>query len=254
MKNPGQPCRRSRCLFVAVLPGLLAFLPVCTVRAQQELTPAQQKAADLRMPDLDRTALLPEMRSPTEVREGERNPFGMVSLPPPEEEKTVEVVEMETEEMKIRRILGNMRVSGLSGVPGDYTVLVGPLRMRQGENLPRLFADQAEVLRVISVTEREAVLTFVEKDPDLPPRTIGLSIDLKPRVHSLLAGELFVKTVPFNKKGAPDVKPLELPQIEALLKAVDEKGLQSLIERRRDLLGEAVSAPKTSEPEPSKND
>ncbi len=222
--------------------------------AQQEMTPAQQKAADLRLPELDRTALLPERRAPTDVREGERNPFGNVSLPPPEEEKEAAPVQAETEEMKIRRVLGNMRITGLAGAPGDYTVLLGPLMLRQGGELPRLFADQAEVLRVSSVTDRDVVLTFAEKDPNLPPRTIGLSIDLKPRVHSLLVGDLFTKTVPFDKRGAPDLKPLDSPAVKQTLDALDKQGLESLIERRRELMGEASYPPRESEPQSPKSE
>lgn len=241
---------------MALCLGVCAFVTVSPAVAQQELTPAQQKAADLRLPELDRTALLPEMRSPSDVREGERNPFGNVSLPPPEEEaREAEPTQVETEEMKIRRILGNMRITGLSGTPGDYAVLLGPLVLRQGEELPRLFNDQAEILRVTSVTDRDVVLTFAEKDPNLPPRTIGLSIDLKPRVHSLLVGDLFAKTVPFDKKGAPDLPYLESPQIKALLEVLEkQQGLESMIERRRELMGEASYPRRESEPEPPKTE
>lgn len=239
-------------LMAALVCALLVFSPA---RAQQqELTPAQQKAADLRLPELDRTALLPEMRSPAEVRPGERNPFGLVSVPPPEEEKTAEPVKAETEEMKIRRILGNMRVSGLGGEPGNYTVLLGPLKLRTGEELPRLFANQAEVLRVASITDRDIVLTFSEKDPNLPPRTIGLNIDLKPRVHSLLAGDLFTKAVPFDKKGAPDLKPIETQQVKDLLDALKKQEFQSLVDRRTELMGEASQPPSPSEPEAPESD
>lgn len=249
-------CAAGSAVHAVLAAGACAFLFTGFARAQeQELTPAQQKAADLRLPELDRTALLPEKRSPTDVTEGERNPFGNVSLPPPEEEKEAEPIQAETEEMKIRRILGNMRITGLSGAPGDYTVLLGPLVLRQGEELPRLFTDQAEVLRVSSVTDRDVVLTFSEKDPNLPPRTIGLSIDLQPRVHSLLVGDLFTKTVPFDKRGAPDLKPLESPQNKALLEVLEnQQGLESLIERRRELMGEASYPPRESEPESSKSE
>ncbi len=232
--------------------AILAFSPA---RAQQqELTPAQQKAADLRLPELDRTALLPEMRTPTEVKQGERNPFGLVSVPPPEEKKAAEPIKEETEEKKIGRILRNMRASGLGGEPGNYTVLLGPLKLREGEELPRLFANQAEVLRVTSITDHAILLTFSEKDPNLPPRTIGLNIDLKPRVHSLLAGELFIKAVPFDKNGASGLKPIETQQVQDLLEALKQQEFQSLIDRRTELMGEASQPPGDSETETPKSD
>jgi len=204
---------------------------------ERELTPAEQKAADMRLPELDRTALVPEKREPAKVLEGERNPFGLVSVPPAETEETA-TIEAETEEMRLRRILGNMRIAGVMGAPGDYRVLLGSMQVRQGDKLPKLFANQAEVLRVESITDREIVLSFVEKDPSLPPRTIGLGYDLQPRPRSLLPGEIFGKLVPFTPKGAPDLKPLENPAVKAIAAGAEAGGLQGLTERTVELMGE----------------
>lgn len=233
------------------LAALCLLLASGFVRAQQELTPAQQKAADLRLPDLDRSELLPERRTPTEVLLHERNPFGSLALPPPEE-KEVAPIEMETEEMKIRRILGSLRVSGVTGGPGaGYTVLLGPLLLRTGETLPRLFADQAEVLRVESVTDHDVVFAFVEKDSTLPPRTIGFNFDIRPRVRSVLTGELLKKAVTFDKRGRMDMKPLKLESVEAISDALDKQNMESLVERRFEMMGEAISTPQENETEPA---
>ncbi len=208
------------------------------VRAQvRELTPAEQKAADLRLPSLDRSALEPEKRAPAEVRESERNPFGLVSLPPAAVEET-ETLDAETEEMRLRRILGNMRISGVSGTPGAYRVLLGSMLLREGEQLPKLFSDQAEVLWVERITDREVVLLFEERDPSIPPRIIGLGYDLQPRPHSLLAGEIFRKLVPFTAKGAPDLKPLEVPAVKAISQGAEDGGLQGWTERSFESMGE----------------
>jgi len=218
------------CVFAAAGPG--------EVWAQEkELTPAEQKAADMRMPDLDRSALEPEMREPERVLEGERNPFGLVSLPPTEVQET-EIVRAETEEMRLRRILGNMRVSGASGTPGAYRVLLGSMQLNEGQQLPKLFADQAERLRVTKITDREIILSFEEKDTSLPPRTIGLGYNLRPRPQSLLPGEIFGKLVPFTPKGAPDLKPLEVPAVKAIAEGAEAAGLQGLTERAFELMGE----------------
>lgn len=220
---------------------------------ERELTPAEQKAADMRLPELDRSALEPEKREPATVEEGERNPFGLVSVPAPETQE-IEPIAAETEEMRIRRILGNMRVSGLSGSPGSYRVLLGSVQLREGDMLPKLFSDQGETLRVKSISEREVVLTFGEKDPNLPPRTIGLGFDLRPRPSSLLVGDLFRKLVPFTATGAPDLKPLELPAVQAVVDAAEESGLQSLTERSFELMGEASFRVTPDEPsEPTKD-
>ena len=235
--------------------GLLLPVLVLTIPAlaqERELTPAEQKAADMRIPELDRSAMAPERREPATVVEGERNPFGLVSLPP-EEVQEVEQIASETEEMRIRRILANMRISGVSGSPGSDRVVLGSMQLKDGEILPKLFADQAEVLRVQSIGEREIILAFVEKVTGLPARTIGLSYDLTPRPQSLLSGELFKKLVPFTPKGAPDLKPLEVPAVKAIAEGAEKSGLQGLTERSHELMGEA--SPRSSdESAPKKSD
>lgn len=211
----------------------------CPAPAQEvALTPAEQKAADMRMPELDRTALQPEKREPETVREGERNPFGLIVLPKEEEEKVVETVQTETEEMRIRRILANMRVSGLSGSKGSYRAILGPMSVKEGEILPKLFANQAEVLRVAKITDREVVLSFAEKDPSLPPRTLALGFDLQPRPNALLAGEFFKKLVPFTAKGVPDLKPIEMPSVKAVIDGAEASDLEGLVERSSELMGD----------------
>jgi hypothetical protein len=220
--------------------GLLLLCLVLTIPAlaqERELTPAEQKAADMRIPELDRSAMEPERREPTTVVEGERNPFGLVSLPP-EEVEEVEQIASETEEMRIRRILANMRISGVSGSPGSYRVVLGSMQLKDGERLPKLFADQAEVLRVQSIGEREIILSFEEKDPNIPPRTIGLGYDLEPRPQSLLPGEIFRQLVPFTSKGSPDLKPLEVPAVKSITEGAEASGLQGLTERSFELMGE----------------
>jgi hypothetical protein len=245
---------RTFMIFPRWLVALLLWSGAVPVPAQErELTPAAQKAADMRLPDLDRSALEPERRTPTVVREDERNPFGLVSVPAPQ---TVEIepIAAETEEMRIRRVLGNMRVSGLTGSPGSYRVLLGSILLREGDEVTKLFTDQAEVLRVQSISEREVVLAFNEKDPNLPPRTIGLGFDLQPRPVSLLVGDLFRKLVPFTSAGAPDLKPLELPDVQAVIEGTKEAGLQSITERSFELMGETSYRQTSDEPsEPAKD-
>lgn len=226
-----------------VLALFFAFAAFCSDRVaaqERELTPAEQKAADMRLPDLDRSALEPEKREPAKIQEGERNPFGLVSLPQ-EETEEAESIQAETEEMRLRRVLGNMRISGVSGSPGSYRVVLGPMHIRQGDVLPKLFTDQAETLQVTSISNGEVILSFREKDPSIPPRTIGLSYDLRPRPTSLLPGEIFQKLVPFTPKGVVDLKPLELPALKAIAGGAEDGKLQGLTERTFELMGEPSS-------------
>jgi hypothetical protein len=223
----------------AVWCALLA-LNVAMVRAQQaaapgapvQLTPAEQKAADMRLPDLDRSDLTPDSRQPMKVEEGERNPFGMVT-------KVLDQMvsaEPVSEERRIRQLLSNLRVAGVSESPTGRRVLLGSLSLGEGDVLPRLFVGQVEKLQVKSINDRGVVLSFIESDTSRDERSIGLPIDIKPRVNSLLIGEAFVKSVPLDEEGSPQLPPLQLDTVRSALEASEAQGLQSLIERRTELL------------------
>lgn len=237
------------CLFLL----FAAALPPRVSGQTNALTPEEEKRAALRIPDLDRSNLEPDARQPTDVAEDERNPFGLLSVPPPEEEQEVKI-EVETEEMKIRRILGNMRVAGLAGAPGDYRVMIGSMKLGEGDVVPRLFANQGEVLRVDQITDRQVTLSFVERKQqgeDLPPRTIGLGIDLAPRVRSLLPGELFTSVIEFDEKGAQSTAPLKTESVATIVREGKTNGLtEALTEHRRALLGETYPVPKNEIAEP----
>lgn len=239
---------KAAVLILPVLAGAVALIPPAAAQ-DTNLTPEQQKAFDMRLRDLDRSALEPQQRTPVEVTRDERNPFGLLSVPPPQEEEQVKI-EVETEEMKIRRILGNMRVTGLSGSPGSYRVMLGSMQLARGDMVPRLFANQAERLRVEDITERQIVLTFVERkqQQDLPPRSIGLGIDLTPRVRSLLPGEVFTNVITFDEKGAQSMEPLKTEAVDAIVEQIKTNQLtEALTDHRRAFLGESF-APVTNEP------
>jgi len=245
---------------VPVIAAVLALVATAVLHGQtNKLTPEEEKRADMRLPDLDRSALEPEKRTPVDIKPDERNPFGLLSVPPPEEQEETVKIEVETEEMKIRRILGNMRVVGMAGQPGSYRVMLGSMKLAKGDIVPRLFANQGEVLRVEDISERQVLLSFVErKQPqqmDLPPRMVGLGIDLAPRVRSLLPGEIFTSVVQFDAKGAPAMEPLRTDGVESILQQFKTNRLtESLTDHRRALLGESTVSPKneSAQPEPQR--
>ena len=243
------------------LASLVLLFPLFPLRGQDTLptnalTPEQQKALDMRLPELNRAALEPEARIPRKVEEGARNPFGMLSVPAPEEQEEVKI-EVETEEMKIRRILGNMRIAGVSGQPGSYRVLLGSMQLARGDMVPRLFANQAEQLRVEDVTDRQIVLAFIERgqQKDLPPRTIGLGIDLSPRVRSLLPGEVFTNVVTFDEKGGLALPPLKTDSVEAIVEQIKTNNLtEGFTDHRRALLGDALTPAQNDTPTAEKEE
>jgi hypothetical protein len=207
--------------------------------AASGVTPEQEKERDLRGPSIDETylsSLTPQAREAAgfvDIREGELNPFGMVSAAL---SQLVGPARPPTEEEKIRRVLRNLRVGGLSGQPGAYRVLLGPLSLGVGDEVPRLFVNQAEELRVQEISPREVVLQFVEKDGGAEPRTIALPFDLSPAVDPLLVGEMFLKLVPFDNEGNAVLPPrLPLP-VDEVLQGIRGQDMQSLVDRSTELM------------------
>ncbi|MBE2181742.1 MAG: hypothetical protein IAE97_14865 [Chthoniobacterales bacterium] len=203
--------------------------------ASTPLVPPPSPAAAPLGPRPDRALLGPQSFTSLTVVGNERNPFGLVSVPEPESGAVAGVAE--TEEAKIRRVLANMRISGMSGAPGDYSVLIGPLMLREGELVPQLFADQAEVLRVKSITEREVTFTFVESDSSLEPRTFGVSVDVAPKVRSLMPGDVFLEFVAAGPEGEAALPPIKTSGVEDFLQGAEEQKHESMVDRSLELLG-----------------
>ncbi len=231
-------------LLAVPLAGSTAYAQQPPPGTQQQLTPEQQKAAAMRLPELDRSALTPDerRRKKLEVDQTERNPFGMVTriadqmLPaqPP------------TEDKKIQQVLRNMRVSGIADSSSGPRVLLGSLSLGVGDYLPRLFANQVEKLVVKAINDRGVVLTFVEPENSRRERSIGLPIDLEPRVNSLLVGETLMKVVPFDGEGNPSLPPLQNDSALKSLEAAEAQGFQSILERQTELLN-APAVPASSD-------
>lgn len=184
---------------------------------------------------VDRSLLSPSSFTALPVPGNERNPFGLVSVPEPEQPGVAGFEE--TGEAKIRRVLAGMRISGLSGEEGDYRVLLGPLMLRKGDLVPQLFADQAEALRVQSISEREVTFAFVENDPSMEPRTFGVGIDLAPKVRSLMPGEAFRQLVASSPQGGSALPAIKTAGVEAFLEGAEEQKLEGLVDRSFELLG-----------------
>ncbi len=222
-------------LSVLVCAGLLA----APASAQDtNLTPEQQKAFDMRLRDLDRSALEPQKRELVEVAADERNPFGLLAVPREEE---AEVIQEETEESKIRRVLANMRVNALIGDRGSYSVVLGSFLLTKGDEMPRLFQDQAERLMVEDVTDRRIVFRFVERGQrDIEPRKLAIYYDLKPRIRNFLVGELWTSIIKFDDKGNIASQPVPTASAAGIMKAFENEQLrEALVETPRQLLGES---------------
>ena len=197
------------------------------------LTPAEQKAADLRLPQLDRSALSPDARKPVEVKANERNPFagmgGKVS------DEAVPLAQPVTEQKRIERILRAMRVGGVVESAQGRRILLGSMPLVSGEEVPRLFVNQVETLMVDSIDDRKVVLRFSKPDPSGGKRLIILPFEITPEVEQLLPGEVMVKTVPLDTDGLPVFPALTNASAEAILKTAEQQEFRGLVDRQTEM-------------------
>lgn len=182
--------------------------------------------------------LLPAGRTFIEVRDAERNPFGQPAVTAPSALPEQE----ESEEARLRRILGALKVAGISGSGSETRALVGTLILEKGRTLPNLLRDQSEKIVVTSVDEKSVVLSFVEQDATIEPRRITLTVDVAPRVDQMLFGEAVEKVVGIGKDGSTSLGKLPFPGVERTLKGAEESELQGLSTRKFELMGETRNA------------
>lgn len=239
MARPAVGCLFALGLAVTLGPGGSVRAQTPPAPAPTPLTPEMQKQKDLRGPSMSESelsTLTPEAREKTDfvdVKEAEVSPFSMVAKLIDEFAPARPTA---TEEQKIRRVLSGMRVSGLAGSSDRRRVLIGSMTAAEGDPLPPLFYNQAEQLKVFSISERAVVLEFIEKQREGEPRRIELPFDLSARVDSLLPGEAFVKIVPVDGDGGVKLPPKMLEPVKAALKATQNQDLQSMVDRPIELL------------------
>lgn len=220
---------RGVVLAVAVHP-----LAVAAQDAPAAMTPEEEKAADMRMPDIDRSGLLPELRQPLKVSPDERNPFAVAR-------KVLERIPgivTDTERERIERLLRAMRVSGVSESPSGRRALLGSLSLGQGDELPKLFADQADRLVVKSITDRELVIEFLDGESSKrgQPLSLPIGVDSGPdSVRSLLVGEAFRKAIPMDEDGAVALPARQSAGAQALLQSAEAQEFGGLVDRPTEL-------------------
>ena len=178
--------------------------------------------------------LLPDGRETVVLRPGERNPFGQLALPVVE----AEVQAAETEEIRLRKILGSLKVGGRSSKGKTSSFLLGSLILKEGDQLPALVENQSEILKVARISPDEAVITFFERDQTVEARQITIRLNMKPAVESLLYGDAVKSLVPTGKDGRPMLEKLKLDGTENLLKGTRESELQGIAERKFEMMGE----------------
>lgn len=179
--------------------------------------------------------LMPGERETVELRAGERNPFGQAALPVMEQTDTSIT---ETEELRLRKILGSIKVGGEVSSKNGRALLLGSLILREGDRLPSIIAGQSEVLTVTKISPAEAVLSFTELDKSTEARTIRIPLDIEPKVTSLLYGEAVKSLIPTGKDGRSSLEKIKLESVDNLLKGAKDSDLQSIANREFEMMGE----------------
>ena len=134
---------------------------------------------------LSQTGELPDDRTPELLLSKERNPFIR------RETKIAETTaDGESEESKLRALLGAMTVRGVIRGDGSVKVLLEHFILKQGEPIPPLFDDQTEHLFVKRITDKQVEIDFIESEKQAEPRKILILIDLRPRVGVRMASTL----------------------------------------------------------------
>jgi hypothetical protein len=178
--------------------------------------------------------MLPSGRTYSILRDGERNPFGQQITV---EQPTV-VAETESEEARLRRIIGGVKVSGVSEQSGRRRVLLGSIGLGPGDNLPPLIRGQQEQLRVSAIEENRMVLAFVERDPSIEPRVIIVPLGMEPRVNQFLFGEAFEKLANIGVERTGGERDLPMKGVDDFIKGSNDANLQNVTDRKYEMMGE----------------
>lgn len=128
----------------------------------------------------------PTEKRPLILKENERNPYAKRSV------EQVEAAEEQanSEELRIREKLGNLKVTGRSRGPKGLRVLMGDIILEEGRDLPQLLEDQSELIRVIELSEDTIVLGWLDSNSGEPTgKTAQVAYDLSPSVGYALQGQ-----------------------------------------------------------------
>ena len=121
--------------------------------------------------------LLPEERVAIQLAPTEKSPFGLKILGDGGQPRSTD-----NEENWIRMAIQRLPVSGVVNSEDGRKVLLGSLILEKGKILPPVIPQQAEVLRVLDVSDQRAEIGFLEADGSIR-RKIVVFLDVTPTVQ-----------------------------------------------------------------------
>jgi hypothetical protein len=172
-------------------PSILTFITIAVFGILPGLSKAEDSSPVGMLPD-DRTSITLESK--------ERNPFAKQEI---KEEMPAPGEEKESEESRIRRVLGKLTVVGRTKGANGWKVLLGDLILEKDRTLPPVIEGQTQVLRVANVYDGSVELIWEDKSGSGEPRKMFIPIDLSPRVHTALAGKSTSITAPHGNAPNP---------------------------------------------------
>lgn len=122
------------------------------------------------------TLILPEEKTPEMIKAEENNPF--------EVSAKEAVKDGDSEENRVRDILIAMQAVGGGAGPSGMRVMLGGMRLEEGQQVPNVIPDQQVMLRVKAINAGFIELVWVEKTPTgLPPKPFVIPVDVSPNVR-----------------------------------------------------------------------
>ena len=105
--------------------------------------------------------LTPDQKEAISVALEEFNPFAIIIDKNVVEERFEDV---SANEQRIRSVFKDLGVSGVTKSGTGYKVLIGDMILREGQIVPSVIPNQIEQLEVLSISDEEMVIGWVENE------------------------------------------------------------------------------------------
>lgn len=172
----------------SLLPVMMLALMAVSGHAQE----AVEEGADKRV---QYQLVLPEEKTPENVKPEERNPFESIS------DALSRQSTGDTEENRVREKLLKLPVVGARRTNGRMRVLLGDIILETGCDVPPVLPDQMVELKVKNITPESIELAWQEKRlTGLPPKLMTIPINISPRVRYQMFGQTEAESK--ERKGA----------------------------------------------------
>jgi len=160
--------------------GLLCMLMCMQARAQDAVAGEDaEKRVQYQL-------ILPEEKTPENVKPEEHNPFES------ESDAQNRLAPGDTEENRVRDKLLKLQVVGTMRMPdGRMSVLLGNIKLEPGKAVPPVLPEQLVELHVKNITEQYIELAWQEKRATgLPPKLMIIPINISPKVRYQMLGQV----------------------------------------------------------------